>query len=58
MAKLMQDAKNYAIIIYYTLVPIPYEGIIFNHIIMFHKQDKTKQTLYWGQLGWSPKSVM
>jgi hypothetical protein len=45
------DAKyiKYAIVIHYTLVPIPHEGIILSHIIMFHEQDETNQTLFLSQ---------
>ncbi len=52
------DARcnKYAIIIYYTLIPIPHEGIILSHTIIFHEQDETKQTLFQGQLGWSHNS--
>jgi hypothetical protein len=52
------DARcnKYAIIIYYTLIPIPHEGIIFSHTIIFHEQDETKQTLFQCQLGWSHNS--
>jgi hypothetical protein len=54
------DAKfnKYIIVIYCILAPIPHEGIILSHIIMFHEQDETKQMLFQGQLGWSPNSVM
>jgi hypothetical protein len=50
--------NNYVIIIYCTLASIPHEGIILSHIIMFHEQNETKQTLFQGQLGWSPNSVV
>jgi hypothetical protein len=51
------DAKcnKYVIIIYCILALIPHEAIIFCHIIMFHEQDETKQTLFWGQFGQSLK---
>jgi hypothetical protein len=42
------DARwnKYAIIIYCILAPIPYEGIIFCHIMIFNEQDETKQMLF------------
>jgi hypothetical protein len=54
------DARcnKYAIINYYILVPIPHENIILNHIIIFYEQDEIKQTLFQGQLGWSPNGEM
>jgi hypothetical protein len=52
------DARcnKYAIIIYYTIVPIPDEGIIFNHIIVFHEQHEIKQMLFQSQFRWSHNS--
>ncbi len=54
------DARcnKYAIVIYCIFAPIPHECIIFSHIIVFHEQDETKQTLFQGQLGWSPNGAM
>jgi hypothetical protein len=56
--KIDARCNTYVIVIYCTLVPIPHQGIIFSHIIMFHKQDETKQMLFQGQLGWLPNNVM
>ncbi len=54
------DARchKYVIVIYCTFAPIPHEGIILSHMIMFHEQDETKQMLFQGQIGWSPNGAM
>jgi hypothetical protein len=56
--KIYARCNNYAIVIYCTFASIPHKGIILNHIIMFHEQIETKQTLFQGQLGWSPNSAL
>jgi hypothetical protein len=56
--KIDARCNKYAIINYCILTPISHEGIILNHIIIFHVQDETKQMLFWGQFGWSPKNVV
>jgi hypothetical protein len=44
--KIDARCNKYAIIIYCVLAPISHEGIILNHIIIFHKQNEIKQTLF------------
>jgi len=53
--KIDARCNKYAIVIYWALVPISHEGIIFNHIIMFHEQNENKQTFFWANLDGRPK---
>jgi len=43
------------IITYSKLVLVPHEGILHDYIVMFHVYDELEQTLFWGELSWSPE---
>jgi len=56
MTKLMQDAINMSSSLLHSYFN-SHEGIIFNHIIMFHVQNEIEQTLFRSQ-EWLPKNAM
>lgn len=55
MTKLMQDVINMSSSLLHSYFN-PHDGIVFNHIIMFHVQNEIEQMLFRSQ--WLPKNAM